>query len=441
MNDQQVHELFWAAVCLGSAVPLTVFAAIGARLGGRRTEVRSVGAVVAWWGGLSFLVSAVAASEESGVLLGVAADSLTAVPVTFTIAYACAMQARRYAGARDRPVLRSWFSSTRSFPLLFGILFATSAFNAVYPYPIADDFAPAPLRALAFQGPLMAVQCVFALTAAFVFFEAITTRLPEPRPNIQNASAAVLMTGFGVEAALRTALLGARVWGSASQIGFMATTFLAIVDVVMVVELLSAVIALGAYYSRSAVSQLSGRLLDFFDLGRQIEEAFNNVPIHRPGVSGPYEYLQQAATDDSLGLTHQEAQKASEAYCLALLWHCDGITGYDGKRVGYNRFLHLLRVYEQDLRDPDIAEQTPVKRRAETHSLYEVYRVIEPLLTLRGADHSASWLFTERWAQLAYVAATDAGLLSTRALGISVLPKVRRAYELGKRKVWYEAMS
>lgn len=441
MNEQQVHELFWAVVCFAGALPLTVSAVIAVWRGRRRTEVRWIAAVVAWWGGLSFLASAAAAEDSGGLFIGVLADFLTAVPVIFTIAYACAMQARRYPGARDRQWLRYWFSRSRSYPLLFGVLLASALLNALYPYQITDDSAPAPIRAVFFQGPLVAFQCLFALGAAFVFYEALTTRLPQRRPNVQNASAAVLMAAFALEALLRCGLLGTRVWGSVSQIDFAATAFLTTADVLIMLELLSAVVAVGAYYSRSAVSHISGRLLNFFDLGRRIEDTFNNVPIHKPQFSGPYAYLNHAVNDENLALTESEVQKANEGYRLMVLYYRNGILGSDGNRISYKQFLDLLRVYEADLNDPEISEQAPVKRRAETHSLYEVYTVIEPLLSTKGADHSLNWIFTERWAQLVYVAAADAGLLSTHMPDVKVLPEIRRTYELGKSKVWHEAIS
>lgn len=441
MNEQQVHELFWSAVCFISAVPLTVFAAKGSWQQQRRTEVRWIAAVVAWWGGLSFLVSAAAAEDSGGLFTGVVADFLTAVPVVFTIAYACGLQAKRYTGARHRPWVRYWFSKSKSYSLLGGVLLATAVLTAIYPYQITTDSAPAPIRAIFFQGPLMAFQCLFALGAAFVFYEALNKKLPYLRPNIQNASAAVLMAGFAIEALLRCLLLVTRVWGSVPQITFVASAFLTIIDALMVIELLSAVIAVGAYYSRTEISYMSGKLIAFFDTGYAIERAYNNVPIHEPPFSGPYAYLNEAADDDSLGLTESEMQKANDGYRLAVLYYQDGIRDPHGKRTSYKQFLDLLRVYEADLSDPEISEQEPVKRRIETHSLYEVYRVIEPLLTTKGAEYSLNWIFAERWAQLVYAAAADAGLLSAQTPDVKVLPEIRRTYELGKSKVWHEAVS
>lgn len=439
--DQQFHDSLWAWICLLSAVPLFVFALIGTLRGHRRADCRWLGFGIALVGGIFFFLSS-AAVGSSNMTISTLINFATNVPVVVTIAHVCCIQAWRYPGSRDRRRIRQ--TSLRAYPILFGILLAFTALELTVSYPILDDYAPAPLLAGALQGPVLASWFGFSLLAAYVFYEAfrhISIDLPGLGPRIQNISAAVLMTSFAVEAALRLGILAVRIFGSSSQREFSVSYLLTIIDVLMILELSSVVLALGAYFARDEVSKVSSKLLNFFDRSQRIEATLNNAPVNLWPYSGPYEYLKHALTEDDLKLPRIDVEKASDAYRIAVLIHRNGIYHESGRCVtSAEDFVDWLDLYEQDLHDPDISSRASVQPGSQTYSLYELYLSIQPILDSSDGS-SLNWMFNDHWLQMVFIALADAGVVPACPYRtVTVLPKLRKAYELGKSRVWYEAL-
>lgn len=438
MEEKQLHLLFFAAACFIAVIPLLVFAIVSQLRNYARQRPRWMAVLVAFLSGLAFLLGFFTEAGNTMPIVDVLINFFATAPVLFTIGYVCTLQANRYRDARGRRWLRRLFS--RSYLILFVVLTVFTALQIRDPYRVFDFLGPIPTDAVFLQIPIMAVWAVFSALAAIVFFGSLNTRLPGLAQQIQNTAAGILMSALSIDAILWSCIFATRAYAQDSTREAIISNILSITNVTFVAELVFVGVSLGAYYSRAEVSKVAEKLLDLFHYTNRIEKLSENVPVHKHPYSGPYDYLKSTLETGELPLDRADKQKAIDAYRLAVLCHTGGIWDQDGNlRESTRQFVDLLEIYQQDLKDPDIAHRQPVQQRIQDYSLYEVYKKVEPMV-MRNRVPSVDLIYDDMWVQLAFLAIADAGLVPQHtAEQITVQPKVRRLYVVTKELVWNKA--
>lgn len=446
MNGYQLQQ-----VCLGILCVFTsgALAAHAARVRGTaaRAEVAELAAAVGFVASLAFLLSGY--TDKRGVDWAlVPIDLLKNLPVYFTVAYACSVQARSYRVAWSRRRLRTLLKKAPY--VLVVVLIVSVLLEVAWSYPNPGGNAHVPARVLLAEWLGAGSVVLFASAAAFVFFKAARMQAPGLRVSVQNIAAAAAMLLFALEAAIYATYWTAEALGPTRVIDLVSRTTLTLTVPLIALELAALFIAVVAFYGRSDTDKLAEKAVDFFDCVGRISGILDNAPVWEKGLSAPYAKLVEASGEEFLGLYPLEGRKAADAYRMAAILECRGAKDGSGNMgVGAADLHHLVRLHDEALADPEFSswlrsvsdrrhdrEMTPHNACGHREDLRTPHEPLGPLLCLgderRRTDHPAS---AEHWEQLARLACAEAGLLpgGDRA----VHERVRDCYELANAKLRY----
>lgn len=434
---KQGYLAFCAALCFVGVLPVLYCAIVGMRRGYRRISSRWMAVFVLLSSGLAFMAGALTAAGGAKPMTDVIVNFLATTPVVLTIAYVCRMQTRTYPGVRDRRRLRRFFLTV--YPTFLTVLTISTLLQLRFPVHLPSLWSEISVVSFFLLSPILLAWCFYSIPAAYVFFEALLSRLTGAAHQIQNFAASVLMTCLSLDGLIWSANFGIRAFVDSPARKQTVLLFQNITNTTYIVEIIAVFAALIAYASRSELSKVSEKLLNYFQRTRRIDGYLQNAPVHRDPYSVPYDCLRKATQVNDLGLSDLERHKALDLYRMAVIMAEDGLREESGRRrISYRDFVDLVILHQQDLADDDIREHSALGHQDEVYSLYEVYASLRQLLSLNAPSPRNF----DRWVQLSYLAMKDAGLLHVPdGRAPDVLPKVQRHYFFVEESVWHDALS
>lgn len=416
MTHYQATQLHLAGLDVLLVAALLIYALIFRRNSVPPALILAV--LVGIMGASFFVVSALAADEDLPRVYQVAIKLLRDLPVVVIVSYICLLQAKRYSLVSNKPRLRRWFR--RGPYVVVALYIASGLVEFVVRPPFLESDANLPFMILVSDALILLPLAGYSGVSAIVFLFTAFKDGTRAALRIQNLCGAAALAGLAILSVHTLVWRAIRVWVPSDRIGpyieQLSTNQTYLVGFVA----LSIVLGLGIQCGKGTHDGLADRLLHFLGLAGGLGARLANGQTGEVPVAVPYESMLRAGEADLLDLSPTRRRQADMLFRAYAARQRQPSTSNSAECSAASYLSALDRFYESEDKDTSgsfhgslvvaasSGSLTPEALNS-SENLHEVVKAIREI-SREGDGYSPKSL--EPWIQLAYLALTDAELLT-----------------------------